>query len=122
VSYSVGQVTYQTHIGTNGSVSEGVQQPYEISIITGIDEAEGINLTVTAYPNPAADYLTLHIEEFDISNLSYQLYDMNGKLLQKEKIVANQTNIEMRKLVPATYFVKIIQGNKEAKAFKIIKK
>lgn len=50
VSYSVGQVTYQTHIGTNGSVSEGVQQPYEISIITGIDEAEGINLTVLAYP------------------------------------------------------------------------
>ena len=27
VSYSVGQITYQTHTGINGSVAEGVQQP-----------------------------------------------------------------------------------------------
>ncbi|MCP4553263.1 MAG: T9SS C-terminal target domain-containing protein, partial [Bacteroidetes bacterium] len=29
VSYSVGQVVCQTYSGTNGSVAEGVQQPYE---------------------------------------------------------------------------------------------
>jgi hypothetical protein len=29
-SYSIGQVVYQTHTGTNGSVAEGIQQPYEI--------------------------------------------------------------------------------------------
>ena len=34
VSYSVGQVVYQTHAGTNGSVAEGVQQPYEISVLS----------------------------------------------------------------------------------------
>jgi hypothetical protein len=33
-SYSVGQVFYQIHSGSNGSVVEGVQQPYEISVIT----------------------------------------------------------------------------------------
>ena len=121
VSYSVGQVVYTTHTGTSGSVAEGVQQPYEISVVTGLEEAQSINLSVTAYPNPTTDYLTLRIDEFEISNLSFQLYDMNGKLLQNEKITGNQTSIAMGNLVPANYFVKVIQGNKEVKTFKIIK-
>lgn len=121
VSYSVGQVLYQTHTGTNGTVSEGIQQPYEISVVTGLEEAKGVNLSVSAYPNPTTDYLTLRIDEFDISSLSYQLYDINGKLLLNEKITGNQTSIVMSNLVPSTYFVKVIQGNKEVKTFKIIK-
>ncbi len=121
VTYSVGQVVYTTNTGTSGSVAQGVQQPYEISVVTGIEEAKDINLTVTAYPNPTTDYLTLSIGEFDISNVSYQLYDMNGKLLQSEKVTGNQTSIVMSNLVPANYFVKVIQGNKEVKIFKIIK-
>jgi hypothetical protein len=120
-SYSVGQVVYETHIGTSGSVAQGVQQPYEILVFTGLEEAKGINLTVSAYPNPTTDYLTLEVKEFDLSNLSLQLYDMNGKLLQSEKITGNQTSIVMNNLVPATYFIKVIQDNKEVKTFKVIK-
>ena len=124
VSYSVGQVVYTTNSGTNGSVAQGVQQPYEISVVTGIEEAKGINLSVTAYPNPTTDYLTLSIDAsttLSIQSMSYQLYDMNGKLLQSEKITGNQTSIVMSNLVPANYFVKVTQGNKEVKTFKIIK-
>ena len=121
-SYSVGQVVYTTNTGTNGSVAEGVQHAYEISVVTEIEEATGINLSVKAYPNPTANYLTLSVEEFDISNLSYQLYDMQGKLLQKETITSNQTSIDMNNLVPASYFVKVTQNNTEVKTFKIIKK
>jgi len=124
VSYSVGQVVYTTNIGTNGSVAQGVQQPYEISVVTGLEEAKGINLTVSAYPNPTTDYLTLEVDAsttLSIQSMAYQLYDMQGKLLQNEKITSNQASIVMSNLVPATYFVKVIQGNKEVKTFKIIK-
>ncbi|MDD4385778.1 MAG: T9SS type A sorting domain-containing protein [Bacteroidales bacterium] len=125
-SYSVGQMVYTTHIGTNGSVAEGVQQPYEISIVTGLEEAREINLSLTAYPNPTTEYLTLSIDDYvqtryTLFQLSYQLYDMQGELLQSESITGNQTSIFMGNLVPATYFVKVIQGNKEVKTFKIIK-
>jgi len=120
-SYSVGQVVYTTNTGTNGSVAQGVQQPFEISVVTSIEEATGINLSVTAYPNPTTDYLTLEVKDFEISNLSFQLYDMSGKLLQSEKITGNQTSIVMSNLVPATYFVKVVQESKEVKTFKIIK-
>ena len=119
VSYSVGQVVYTNNTGTNGSVAQGVQQPFEIFTV-GIKETE-LNIFLTVFPNPTTDYLTLSIDDFDISNLSYQLYDMNGKLLQNAKITGNQTSIVMSNLVPANYFVKVIQGNKEVKTFKIIK-
>lgn len=119
VGYSVGQVVYTTNTGTNGSVAQGVQQPFEISVVTGIEEAKGIHLSV--YPNPTTDYLTLEVKDFELSDLSYQMYDMSGKLLQNTNITVYQTSIAMSNLVPATYFVKVTRANKEVKTFKIIK-
>ena len=120
-SYSVGQIVYTTNIGTNGSVAQGVQQPYEIAVVTGIEEAKEIDISVSAYPNPTTDYLILSINEFDISNLAYQLYDMNGKLLQNELITGKLTRISMSNFAPASYFVKVIQGNLEVKTFIVVK-
>ena len=118
-SYSIGQVVYTTNTGTSGSVAPGVQQPYEISIVTGIGEAKAIMLS--AYPNPTINYLTLSIAEFDVSNLSYQMFDMQGKLLQTNKLTGTETQIDMSRYVPSAYFVKVIQGSREIKTFKIIK-
>ncbi len=62
-SYSIGQVFYSTHTGADGSVSEGVQQPYEISVVTSVVEAEGIDLVVSAFPNPVTDHLILRVDQ-----------------------------------------------------------
>ena len=121
VSYSVGQVAYSANTGTNGSVTQGVQQPYEISVVTAIEEANSINLAVSAYPNPTTDFLQLKVESKKLKDLSYQLYDMNGKLLQNKKFVGSDTQIDMSNCVPSTYFVKVISGSKSIKEFKIIK-
>ncbi len=127
VSYSAGQVVYTTHSGNNGSEVQGIQQPFEISVISGIEEQPGISLKLSIYPNPASDYLTLRIEKFDFENLSYKLIDLNGKLLENKKIESNETSIDMNRLIPATYFLKILEENnhalspQEIKTFKIIK-
>ena len=121
VSYSAGQVVYTTNTGTNGSVAQGVQQPYEISVVTWLEEANGINLICSVYPNPTTDFLQLKVENYDNTNLSYQLFDISGKLLESKKLESTQTNIVMSNLVPATYFLKVTDGNKEVKTFKIIK-
>ncbi|MEI6436428.1 MAG: T9SS type A sorting domain-containing protein [Bacteroidota bacterium] len=121
VSYSVGQVVYNTNTGTNGSVAQGVQQPFEISMVTGIEEATGISLEVMVYPNPATDFVRLMIENYEIQNLRYQLYDINGNLLLGNKIENEETYISMQHLLPAIYFLEVIQGKKEIKTFKIIK-
>ncbi len=121
VSYSVGQLVYTTNIGEDGSVAQGVQQPYEISIITAIEEAGGIDLICTAYPNPTTDKLTLKVENYVLDDLSYQLFDMNGKILESKKMMDKITSITMSKFIPGTYFLKVISNQKEAKTFKIIK-
>lgn len=121
VSYSVGQVVFTTYTATYGSIIQGVQQPFEISVITSLEEAKDINLAVDAYPNPVSENLTLKIDYIKFSSLNYQLFDANGKLLKKEQITGAETKIAMSNLIQSIYFVKVYNGNKEIKSFKIIK-
>jgi hypothetical protein len=121
ISYTVGQVVYTSNTGTTGSVTQGVQQPYEISVITGLEESKGIDLNCIAYPNPTIDFLTLKVGNCDKENLSYKLFDINGILLQNKKIAGNETIIDLSNLVSATYFLIVTDNNKEIKTFKIIK-
>lgn len=121
VSYTVGQIVYITNTGTNGSSSQGVQQPYEISVVTGIEEAQDISLEVSVYPNPAQDYVILKIKNYEVENLDYQLYDINGSLIKDNKVEGNETTIEMQNLKPSVYFLKMTDNLKAIKTFKIIK-
>lgn len=119
ISYTIGQMAFHAESGPDGSSTQGVQQPYEILVLSVSEESENISLSI--YPNPSTDYLHLTSTE-EISNLSYQLFDINGRLLKSERINGNQTDINMQSLVSATYFIKINQGNKTIKTYKIIKK
>lgn len=123
VSYTVGQVTYNTHSGTTGSVTEGIQQPYEISVVLGMEES-GISLNISAYPNPVTDHLILKIDESTYREQDrwiVSVYDINGALVKQQIIVDRETNIDMADLKAATYFLRIITDNQEIKTFKIIK-
>ena len=121
VNYTVGQVVDDTYTGTNGSVAQGVQQPYEISVVNGIDEALGISLEIKVYPNPTMDFIKLKTANYEIQNLRYQLYDMNGRLVKENKVEGDETSIVMSNLVPATYFLKVMDKKEVIKTFKIIK-
>ena len=122
VSYSVGQVSYQTSVGSTGSVSPGVQQPFEITVVTTFDESKNIVLSVSAFPNPTTNYLQLNVESELVKNGSFQLFDANGKMVQTEKLLNTETQIDMSNNVPSSYFLKVLQGDKEVKTFKILKK
>ena len=121
-SYSVGLIFYRPATGTGGSVSEGIQQPYEIYTPGGMEEGIGITLQCLAMPNPVTDNLTLKIENFKPGSMSYRLYDLSGKILENRKIQNNESVIYMGNLVSSTYFLNIFLDNREIKTFKIIKK
>lgn len=120
VSYTVGQMNYQSQNGSNGSVSEGVQQPYEITA-TSVEGVTGISLKAKAYPNPTGGDLWLILEDLNMENLSYQIYDYNGKLIISDKIRESQTRISMENYSSAIYFLQIWSTNTNIKTFKIIK-
>jgi len=119
-SYTVGQVVYTTNFGTNGSSAQGVQQPYEISTTIGLDVVE-INLELTAFPNPTTNNLSLSVGNYNNENLTYQLYDMQGKLLKSNQVESSKTTINMEELPISSYMLNVLENNSLIKSFKILK-
>jgi len=120
VAYSIGQVVYTANTDASVTVSQGVQQAYEIFTV-GIKETE-LHISLTAFPNPTTDNLTLQISDYNNEKLTYELLDIQGKVMHNGEIVGEQTQIDMNSLSLATYFVNIVnQENKKVQSFKIIK-
>jgi len=122
ISYAVGQVMHSPYSGSGGAVNQGVQQTYEISVITSNIGTEKTQLELAVYPNPVGNNLTLRITGDVPLQCFVYLYDINGSLLMTKKIDGYETSVSMEACLPGTYFLKVIQGRKEVKTFKIIKK
>lgn len=120
VHYSIGQVAYTTHSGINGSSAQGVQQPFEIMTVVGIEIKE-IQLELSAYPNPTTHFLTLKVENYTQENLDFLLTDVEGRLISSDAITSELTQITMHQLPAANYFLTVNKGDQLIKNFKIIK-
>ncbi len=120
VSYSIGQTDYNIANGIGGSVSQGMQHPYEISVATGTNESVG-SLTCNLYPNPTSDLVVLNVQNDDVQNMSYRLFDIQGKLIAQQQLNKKLTNIPMTGYSEGAYIINIIKSEKEIKTFKIIK-
>jgi hypothetical protein len=120
VSYSVGQIAYSSLTGTNGSLIQGVQQPYEISIVTSLEDL-AIDLKAQVYPNPTTDQLILSIGSNEFKNLRYVLVDLQGKVLKNDRIINLNSTLDMSKLSNGTYFLRVLSNNNQIKTFQIIK-
>ena len=119
IAYSVGQIVYTTSTGTTGSVAQGVEQAYEIYSV-GITET-ALNISLSVFPNPTSDFLTLKVENYNNEALSYNLIDEQGKLILSEQITNQETLVAMSTLARGSYFINIVQTNKKIQTFKIIK-
>tara|TARA_B110000971_G_C20039988_1_gene517418 strand:- start:1807 stop:2277 length:471 start_codon:yes stop_codon:yes gene_type:complete len=119
-SYSVGQLVYTTNTGS-GTVTQGVQQSFELFMLSNT-ELTTVNLTAVTYPNPISGYVILAVSDANLTNLSYILYDIQGRAVAKGLATQSKTQIEMQSLATGTYLLKVNQNNQELKTFKIIKK
>jgi len=63
-----------------------VQAAYQI-VTLGIKQHE-LNISLSVFPNPTTDNLTLQIGDYNNEKLSYQLFDIQGKLLNKGQVTA----------------------------------
>jgi hypothetical protein len=120
-SYSVGQLVYSTNTGSNGSITQGVQQSIELFTLSN-PELTALTLTAVTYPNPTSDYIVLALKNSNLTGLSYVLYDLQGRIVSKGIIQQENTAIAMQKLVTGVYVLKVNQNNQVLKSFKIIKK
>ncbi len=118
LTFSIGEVVIET-------ISQGelyyLTQGFCQANLMIIPIPPGLDYEVLAYPKPAKDFVILKINNNDLSNLSYLLYDIDGRLLISNQITSNESSIPFSSLVPAIYSLKIIDNQIEVKSFKIIK-
>jgi hypothetical protein len=123
VSYSVGQVFYNQLADNDFTLHEGVQLPYELFIITPVAIENEQQFDMRVFPNPTNDFLILASDEPLYENLTFHLFDMNGRKLQTGRLLSDNTRIQMISYLPGVYFLVIINENtnEEINKFKIIK-
>ncbi|MCB9203628.1 MAG: T9SS type A sorting domain-containing protein [Flavobacteriales bacterium] len=122
VSFTVGQVFYQQNSSSTAVENQGVQQPYEISVITDVRQNGLSEVELQVYPNPTTDHITiLATGELD-EELTVQLFDALGQELTSTQLANSGTEIPMHALAAATYFLVIRNNNSEQKTYQIIKR
>jgi hypothetical protein len=117
-SFSVGQISYKSPTGN--TVSDGVQQPFEIQTL-GTSDFEAIQLEMIVYPNPTDGALVLKIADNNLQDLTYQLFDVTGKNLLLQNIHQTETAVSLKNFNKGIYFLAVLMQNKPIKNFKIIK-
>lgn len=118
ISYSIGQIFNHCIDCQTYSITEGIQQAYEVLIIY---EIEKTNIELTVYPNPTSKILNLKVTSQNIENMSYHFFDISGKLLINKKINDYTTPIDLGNYGSSIYLLKVFQNNKKIKVLKIIK-
>jgi hypothetical protein len=120
VNYSVGQMEYTVYSSVAGSVSQGIQLPYEILVVTSVAEAQEISLTCAAYPNPVSGLLHLWVGDNPSEHISYSLYTAEGKLLETKKIEGSEASIGLAQFPDAVYFLNVYNQGVKIKTFRIV--
>ena len=120
VSYSVGQVFYQSLSGAAGELNEGVQQPYE-SLSVSIFEPRKNEIEISIFPNPTLGRLNIALNELTGNKLEYRIIDLQGQLWEENKLKSSRTRVELHRLPAAPYLLQIWQDKQLIQSFKIIK-
>jgi len=121
LSYTAGQMTYSPLSGSGGIAEQGIQQAFEISVITSLPEASDVELKYSVFPNPTRDLLNLKADRFSERQLTYWLYGPTGNIVETGEVFSESTYINMTERVAGVYYLRIVSDNKEIKSFKIIK-
>ena len=121
VSYTIGQTFYQSYDDSTGKITEGVQQPFEIYVITDIGSVLSASIHLKVFPNPTTDQLLLEVDEKHVSELYYLLVSERGETIEKGKITKSNTTFRLAARPKGMYLLTIIKSDKKQKVFKIIK-
>lgn len=123
VSNSIGLLVFASASDGNGSVTEGVQQPYEISQLVDINDIPADKLKLTVSPNPVVQSLLLKVESttFLKDAYTYNIYSSVGGLISQGKLTESETVISMMHIKSGVYFLRIDSEDNKSLTYKIIK-
>ena len=116
IDFTVGEVIINT--GSNGTndLTQGFHQT-NWNFLGVEDFAPDIQATI--FPNPTQDVLNIKTSVFE--NVTYTLYDAQGKLVIQNILFAEQTPIQVSQLAPGNYSLMLKSETQIFKTFKLVK-
>jgi hypothetical protein len=119
LDWSIGELQTETYIQTGQQLTQGFHQSnYTVTIV---EQINGFHFEISAFPNPTADLINLKIDILRIEGMEYTISDISGDILQKEKIMRNNQQVDFSNYSRGLYFITVLQNGKLCKSFKIIK-
>ena len=77
-----------------------------------IDKAQEKDNSLTFYPSPCKEKLTLKLSNNKLSNNPYIIFDIKGSIVFKGTINSDVELIDVTSLANGSYFIKLSQDNK----------
>jgi hypothetical protein len=121
ITWSLGEVAIETSIKGNLILTQGFHQCSYL--VTAVDETILSDLEITAFPNPATDFLSVQLsgDNLQLKDYVLNLTDIQGKQLLKVKPDNNCPRINFSAYEAGTYFLSISKNAEILRTFKIIK-
>jgi hypothetical protein len=119
ISWGLGEAVIETFEVDDIIITQGFQQSK--LTITTIEELPESEFSITAFPNPANDFVYLKSNLNESDDVYFTMFDLNGKIVMQDKINSTLEKVSFRALKSGVYFIKISLNNKEMKTIKVIK-
>jgi hypothetical protein len=92
-----------------GNASGGLSFFTSKSPLVGLSEIspDALEEAVAIFPNPAEDRLNLKISSLEVNACTVEFFDLTGRRLLRQEVIANSSDFDISALSPGVYFIKV---------------
>ena len=116
IEFTIGEVVINTGTDGTNDLTQGFHQTNWNFV--GVED-HAPNFEAIIFPNPTEDILNIRTSMFE--NVTYTLYDAQGKLVLQDVLSAEQTPIQVSQLAPGSYSLTLNNETQNLKTFKLVK-
>ena len=116
IDFTIGEVVINTGTDGTNDITQGFHQT-NWNFVGLEDHAPSYEATI--FPNPTSEVLNIRTSTFE--NVTYTLYDAQGKLVFQDILSAKQTPIQVSQLAPGNYSIILNNETQNLKTFKLVK-
>ena len=116
IDFTIGEVIIATGTDGTNDITQGFHQTNWNFL--GVED-HAPNYEAIIFPNPTEDVLNIRTSTFE--NVTYTLYDAQGKLVMQNMLSAEQTPIQVSQLAPGSYSLTLNNQIQNLKTFKLVK-
>ncbi|MDG1148026.1 MAG: T9SS type A sorting domain-containing protein [Crocinitomicaceae bacterium] len=116
IDFTIGELIIDTGTDGTNDITQGFHQTNWNFL--GVED-HSPSYEATIFPNPTSEVLNIKTSTFE--NVTYTLYDAQGKLVLQDILSAEQTPIQVGQLAPGSYSLSLNNQTQNLKTFKLIK-